>query len=161
MAQKARKDRAKSNATALNNLHIGTATLNFFFLLLHFFRSRSLFAYVLFSIPSVICEFILERTGRPSYLDGNLRSAGEDLSAEGLTEYMFDVVWVTWGCLVVVMLLGDWGWTLWAVIPAYGGLKGYGLLRMARGVMGGAEIQPVEESTATGSRRQRQRKVAT
>jgi hypothetical protein len=160
MAQKARKDRAKSNAATLNNLHIGTATLNVLFLLSHFFfHSRSLLVYSLLTIPSAICEFILERTGRPSYLNGSLRSAGEDLSAEGLTEYMFDVVWVTWGCLVAVTLFGNWGWILWAVVPAYGAVKGYSLLGMARGMTGGAQGQPVEEPAAAGNRRQR--RVAT
>jgi|HubBroStandDraft_4_1064222.scaffolds.fasta_scaffold471117_1 hypothetical protein len=155
MAQKARKDRAKSNSAALNNLHIGTAVLNVFFLLSHFFRPRSLLVYGLLSIPAVICEFILEHTGRPSYINGSLKSAGEDLSAEGLIEYMFDVVWVTWGCLVAVILFGNWGWILWAVVPTYGAVKGYSLLGRARGMMTGAQGQPVEEPTGTGNRRQR------
>src|SRR5277367_5862944 len=105
MAQKARKDRAKSNISALNNLHIGTLTLNILFLLSTFiWRRRSLLLFALLSVPSLVCEFILERTGRPSFVNGSLKSAGEDLAGEGLTEYMFDVIWVTWGCLVAVIL---------------------------------------------------------
>jgi hypothetical protein len=159
MAQKARKDRAKSNISALNNLHTGTLTLNILFLLSTFvWRRRSLLLYTLFSIPSIVCEFILERTGRPSYVNGSLKSAGEDLAAEGLTEYMFDVIWVTWGCLVAVILFGNWGWLLWAVVPAYGAVKGYSLLGLARGVMGGAQgqgMQGMEEPVSAGSRKQR------
>ena len=57
MAQKAKKDRAKSNAAALNNLHIGTAVVNALFLLSHFlFRSRSLVWYGVLSAPALICE---------------------------------------------------------------------------------------------------------
>lgn len=159
MAQKARKDRAKSNISALSNLHIGTLTLNILFLLSNFvWRRRSLLLYTLFSVPSIVCEFILERTGRPSYANGSLKSAGEDLAAEGLTEYMFDVIWVTWGCLVAVILFGNWGWLLWAVVPAYGAVKGYSLLGLAKGVMGGAQgqgMQGVEEPVPAGSRKQR------
>jgi hypothetical protein len=160
MAQKARKDRAKANITALNNLHIGTLTLNILFLLYNFlWRRRSFLVYVILSIPSLICEFILERSGRPSYdNNGSLKAAGEDLAAEGLTEYMFDVIWVTWGCLVVVMLFGNWGWLLWAVLPAYGAVKGYSLLGMARGMMGGAQgqgLQGAEEPAIPGNRKQR------
>lgn len=159
MAQKAKKDRAKANTSTLNTLHIGTLTLNLLFLLSNLlWRRRSLVTYLLLSVPSIICEYILERTGRPSYTNGSLKSAGEDLAAQGLTEYMFDVVWVTWGCLVVVILFGNWGWLLWAVVPAYGAVKGYSLLGMAKGMMGGAQGQgmpAVEERAAAGNRRQR------
>lgn len=159
MAQKARKDRAKSNISALNNLHIGTITLNILFLLSTFlWRQRSLLLYVLLSVPSLVCEFILERTGRPSYVNGSLKSAGEDLAGEGLTEYMFDVIWVTWGCLVAVIVFGNWGWLLWAVVPAYGAVKGYSLLGLARGMVGGAQgqgMQGMEEPVAAGNRKQR------
>ncbi len=71
---------------------------------------------------------------------------------------MFDVVWVTWGCLVAVILFGNWGWLLWAVVPAYGAVKGYSLLGMAKGMMGGAQgqgMQGGEELVSAGNRRQR------
>ncbi|KAK0621226.1 hypothetical protein B0T17DRAFT_280501 [Bombardia bombarda] len=130
MAQKARKDRAKSNATALNNLHIGSLVVNGLFLFLHLFlRSRSLLLWSVLSIPSFLCQFALERTGRPSFdpTTRALKSAGEDLAAPGLTEYMFDVVWITWATAVLVVLFGNWAWIFWTVIPAYGGYKGFGL----------------------------------
>jgi SRP-independent targeting protein 2/TMEM208 len=159
MAQKARKDRAKANTSTLNNLHIGTLAINILFLSSNFlWRRRSLTAYTLLSIPAIVCEFILERTGRPSYVNGALKSAGEDLAAQGLTEYMFDIVWITWGCLVAVILFGNWAWMLWAVVPAYGAVKGYSLLGLARGMMGGAQgqgLQGVEESVPAGNRKQR------
>jgi hypothetical protein len=135
MAQKARKDRAKSNSAALNNLHIGSLVVNGVFLLLQFvFRSRSLVLWFLLSLPSFICQFTLERTGRPSYdADGKtLKSSGEDLAAPGLTEYMFDVVWVTWAAAVLVALFGNWAWFFWAVVPAYGAYKAFGMMGAAK-----------------------------
>ncbi|KAJ4304035.1 hypothetical protein N0V88_001640 [Collariella sp. IMI 366227] len=98
MAQKARKDRAKSNAAALNNLHIGSPRR------------------------------------RPKYdaATQTLKSAGEDLAAPGLTEYMWDVVWVTWAASILVALLGNWAWFLWAVVPAYGAFKAYGMMGAAK-----------------------------
>lgn len=161
MAQKARKDRAKANIIALQKLHIGTLTLNIIFLLSTFlWRRRSLLLYALLSVPSIVCEFILERTGRPSYLNGSLKSAGEDLAAEGLTEYMFDVIWVTWACLIAVVLFGNWGWVLWAVIPAYGIVKGYSMLGLARGMMGGAQKQGMQETEEPVVGHRKQRKAA-
>ncbi len=162
MAKKATKDLAKANTAALKNLHIISLSINVVFLLFRFlFRSRSLILYILFSIPAVLCEYILETTGRPKYTatsssSSTLKSPGEDLAAPVLTEYMFDVVWVTWAALGVVMLFGNWGWLLWAVVPIYGAVKGVGLFGTFRGMtapaQGGDEQmqQPMQ-----GNRRQR------
>lgn len=163
MAQKAKKDRAKSNAESLKSLHIGAAIVNGLFLLWSLFiRSRSLWAYVLLSLPSFACQFALEKAGRPSFdrSTGSLRSSGEDLSAPGLTEYMWDVVWVTWACQVLVMLFGDWLWLLWAVLPAYGAYKGYGLLGMARGMAGMQGAQPGQQEAAPAVNRKQRRAAA-
>ncbi|KAF5138720.1 uncharacterized protein G6M90_00g086460 [Metarhizium brunneum] len=161
MAQKAKKDRAKSNSSALNTLHIGSLTVNVLFLLSHFlFRSRSLVAYGLFITPSIICEYVLEISGRPKYdaATGALKTAGEDLSNPGLTEYMFDVVWVTWASAIVVMLFGNWGWLLWTVVPAYGVYLGSGLLGMGKQKM--AEMQGGNGSTAAPQGNRRARRAA-
>ena len=160
MAQKAKKDRAKSNTAALNNLHIGSLIVHVLFLLSHFlFRPRSLLAYGLLSAPSFICEYILEASGRPKYDPATkaLKSSGEDLAAQGLTEYMFDVIWVTWASLIAVIFFGSWGWLLWAVIPGYGLYLGSGLLGMGKQALsqmqggGGAG----EEAVPQGNRRSR------
>ena len=156
MAQKAKKDRARSNTTALNNLHIGTAIVNTIFVLFHsLLRSRSLLAYVLLSAPSFVCEYVLEVSGRPKYdpTTKALKTAGEDLAAEGLTEYMFDVIWVTWASIVAVMLFGNWGWLLWLSVPAYGVWLGYGLLGMGKQKL--AQMQQSDEPAPQGNRRSR------
>lgn len=62
----------------------------------------------------MLIEVYLEKISRPKYADaGDLRRAGEDLDGKGLMEYMWDVVYVTWGCLVGVAVLGEWVWWLW------------------------------------------------
>lgn len=158
MAQKAKKDRAKSNAAALNNLHIGAIVVNGLFLAWHvLFRSRSLLTYFILSLPSFLCELALEKAGRPRFdpATGALRSSGEDLAAKGLTEYMWDVVWVTWACQVLVMLFGNWFWLLWAVVPAYGAYQGYGLLGQARQMAGMQGAMGGQEDAKAGNRKQR------
>ncbi|KAJ8119881.1 hypothetical protein ONZ43_g3264 [Nemania bipapillata] len=161
MAQKARKDQAKANAAALRNLHIGTLIVNTLFVLFSLlFKRRSLLLYVILSIPAFICEFILESTGRPRYdpSTNSLKSAGQDLSASGLTEYMFDVIWVTWASVILVTFFGNWCWLLWSVVPAYGAFKGFSLLGAARG-MAGMQQQAQQQQTGgaqiTGNRKQR------
>lgn len=162
MAQKAKKDRAKSNAAALTNLHIGSAVVNLLFLSVHFlFRSRSLFWYLLLSAPALVCEFILERTGRPTFdANGTLKTSGEDLAAPGLTEYMWDVVWVTWASVLLVTLFGNWGWFLWLAVPAYGaylgiGLAGYGKQLAGLGGAGNQDSAAAAAAAPAGNRRQR------
>ncbi|KAI1191283.1 DUF788 domain-containing protein [Nemania serpens] len=161
MAQKARKDRAKANTAALKNLHIGTLIVNIIFVLWNLlFKRRSLLLYVLLSIPSFICEFVLESTGRPKYdqSTNSLKTAGEDLSAPGLTEYMFDVIWVTWASVILVTFVGNWGWLLWSAVPAYGAYKGFGLMGAARGMAGMQQAQQQQQAGGAqmaGNRKQR------
>ena len=160
MAQKAKKDRAKSNTAALNNLHIGSLVVNALFILFSLLiRRRSFVAYFILSIPAIVAEYVLETSGRPKY-DAEtkaLKSAGEDLAAPGLTEYLFDVVWVTWFAVISVILFGNKGWFVWVVVPAYGAYKGYGLLGLARGLRGAGQSGqlPAEEQVLQGNRRQR------
>jgi len=161
MAQKAKKDLAKSNAAALKNLHTLSLLLNASFLAFSFLvRPRSLYLYFLLSTPAFIAELVLERTGRPSRdaTTGALRSAGQDLGAEGLTGNLFDVVWVTWASLVLVALVGDKGWFLWSVVPAYGGYQAVRLLLKARGLaggLGGGAAMPNDVGPKGGNRKQR------
>lgn len=160
MAQKAKKDRAKSNIQKLNNLHYGTLFVNALFCLFHFLvRSRSMWAYVLLSVTPWVIEWFLERNSRPQFdQSGKMVSAGEDLSAPGLTEYMFDIIWMHWLSLLAVVIFGNWGWLVFAIVPIYGLYKGFGLLSGARGMMGGGQgAQTPEEQipAAAGNRRQR------
>lgn len=75
---------------------------------------RSFWAYLILSLPSLLIQFWFERIGRPTYAEGpngkELKRAGEDLEAKGLTEWMWDVVYWSWGCIVFTTLLGDWAW---------------------------------------------------
>ncbi|KAJ5369012.1 uncharacterized protein N7496_008772 [Penicillium cataractarum] len=122
MAQKAAKTLATRNAAVLTRTHLTTAALHLLFLILHFTfgRPRSLKPYLLLAVPTLIIEFYLDRVGRPRYNeDGSLRSAGEDLNATGLTEYMWDVLYWTEGCIAAVCIFNDRAWWLWAVVPLY------------------------------------------
>lgn len=82
--------------------------------------TRKLLPYILCTAPALAIEIWFERISRPTHKDnGELKRAGEDLEAKGLTEWMWDVVYWTWGCLGVVILFGDRAWWLYAVVPAY------------------------------------------
>ncbi|KAJ5677572.1 uncharacterized protein N7477_003205 [Penicillium maclennaniae] len=122
MAQKAAKSLASRNAAVLHRTHLTSAAIHIIFLVLHFMFQRpgSLKRYIFLGVPALVIEFYLDKVGRPCYTqDGFLRSAGEDLNATGLTEYMWDVLYWTQGCIVAVCIFNDRAWWLWAVVPLY------------------------------------------
>lgn len=118
--QKSQKQLAARNKEQLNRAHLITLGIHFFFLLSKFFfaktwSGRSITVYILCSLPSLVIQFWFERIARPTYdkETGQLRRAGEDLEAQGLTEWMWDVLYWTQGVLVMAAALGDGAWWLW------------------------------------------------
>ena len=115
LQQQALKTQAARNAAILQRTHLIALGVHGFHLLLRFtFVRRSFWAYLLLSFPSLLVQFWFERVGRPTYIEGpngkELKRAGEDLEAKGLTEWMWDVVYWSWGCIVITTLVGDWAW---------------------------------------------------
>jgi len=77
---------------------------------------------VLLSAPALLIEFWFEKGSRPTYAPitegfnagpGELKRSGEDLDAKGLTEFLWDVLYWTWGCLALAGIVGDRAWSLW------------------------------------------------
>ena len=113
------------------------------------------------SAPAILIELYFESLSRPSYTpDGGVRKPGEDLEAQGLTELMWDVLYWTWGNVVLVALAGDWAWWLYLAVPAYSAWLAFttysGVRKGFAGVgMGGGE----GEGTATGAQSKRAAKM--
>ena len=142
LKQKALKTLAAKNTATLNRTHLISLGVNAFWLLLRFllFRRR-LLPYVLITFSALFIEFWFERIARPTYTDTpngkELKRAGEDLEAKGLTEWMWDIVYWTWGCIVVAAVLGDWAWWLYAVVPLYSAWLAFSTYTGVRQGMGG------------------------
>lgn len=95
---------------------------------------------------------------RPTYQDGELKRAGEDLEAKGLTEWMWDIEYWTWGNVVLVAILGDWAWwgmvvpvlySIWSAWTTYTGVRqGMG------GLMGGGDDGAQKQGAGGQSKRQ-------
>lgn len=128
---------------------------------------RSLILYILLSTPSLLIHLWLERIGRPTYTPpsptspsarGDLKSAGEDLDAKGITEFLWDVLYWTWGCVAFAAAFGDRAWWLWGVIPAYGGWAAWTTFTGARagmaGLAGGAGGEDTQGQASGTSKRQ-------
>ncbi|KAF2791591.1 DUF788-domain-containing protein [Melanomma pulvis-pyrius CBS 109.77] len=159
MAQKATKTLAASNARRLQQTLYATLIIHAIFWLLRalVFRSsftrRSLLLYVLFSAPQLFIHFQFTRIGSPTYgPDGSVKRSGEDLEAKGLTEYMWDVTYWTYGCILLAAVLGDWAWWFWAVMPVY---SVYLAWTTYKGVRGGfTDAAGVPQPEAATSKRQ-------
>ncbi|KAK3634615.1 hypothetical protein LTR56_015195 [Elasticomyces elasticus] len=124
MAQKAQKTQATRNSATLNRTHLISLGVYLSFLLIRtILFSRRLLPFALLNLPALAIEFWFERIGRPVYTETangkELQKAGEALDAKGLTEWMWDVVYWSWGNTVLAALLGNWAWWLYAVVPLY------------------------------------------
>lgn len=150
----------------LNRAHLISAALHTLYLFLHFFfqRPRSLKPYLFLAVPTLAIEYYLDRVGRPRYNeDGSLRAAGEDLNATGLTEYMWDVLYWTQGCIVAVCIFNDRAWWLWAVVPIYSVYLAYttvmGVKRGFAGMGGGGgEVGEDHESPKSKSQQKKEKR---
>ncbi|KAH7066560.1 hypothetical protein FB567DRAFT_261028 [Paraphoma chrysanthemicola] len=159
MAQKATKTLAASNTARLNQTLYLTLFIHFLFWLLRalLFRSsftrRSLVLYIIFSLPQLAIQGLFESQSRPKVDDsGSIKRAGADLEAKGLTEYMWDIVYWSYGCIFFAALVGDKAWWLWSVIPAYSVYAAWG---MYKGVSGGyTDAAGVPQPEAATSKRQ-------
>lgn len=116
------------------------------------FTTRSLTLYALLSAPQLLINLYFERLSRPTLTpDGVVKRAGEDLDAKGLTEYMWDVVYWSYACIAFAAVLGDWAWTLWAVIPAY---SAWAAWTTYTGMRGGYQDAAGVPQPQAGSKRQ-------
>ena len=159
MVQKAAKQLAARNAAILNRMHLISLLVNAVFTLIRFFffKSSCTFSsyilYVSFSLPTAAIQLWFEKNGRPR--DGR---AADDLDAKGATEYMFDVLWWTWGTMIAVMLFGDRAWWMWIATPIYLIYLSITTFRGVRQTMGGFGGQ--ESAADEGPTSNRQRKIA-
>jgi hypothetical protein len=79
-----------------------------------------------------------------------------------LTEYMWDVLYWTWGCIGAVCLFGDRAWWLWVVIPGYSAWLAYSMvtgMRSGLAGLGGGDAAGAGTGTAGGAESKRQRKM--
>ncbi|KAL4958586.1 hypothetical protein BDW69DRAFT_1464 [Aspergillus filifer] len=158
MAQKASKTLAARNTSILLRTHLTTLLLHILYILLHtlFSRPSSLKPYYILALPTLIIEFYLDKIGRPTYTTDpsgskSLRSPGEDLNAAGLTEYMWDVLYWTWGCIGTVCVFGDRAWWLWGVVPVYSVWLAYSTVMGVKGGLSGFGGAGEGDGAAVGS----------
>ena len=69
-----------------------------------------------FSLAAFL-QYQLESVGRPSFDErGAVLQTGSDLGQQGLTEYMFDVLYLTWGIQLLVAFTTFYAWWLYLLV---------------------------------------------
>ncbi|EKM80483.1 hypothetical protein AGABI1DRAFT_128157 [Agaricus bisporus var. burnettii JB137-S8] len=129
MANASAKRIAHQNETAVRSLKLGMVIPTIISLLLRFFFRRSslppsktsLAIYVVTFFPSLFLSNYLIKIGTPRRdpTTGTLLSYGEDLAQPGVTEWCFDILYITWACQVGSGAFGEWFWFLYMVIPLF------------------------------------------
>jgi len=81
----------------------------------------SLAIYILTFFPSLFLSNYLIKIGTPRRdpTTGTLLSYGEDLNQSGVTEWCFDILYITWACQIGSGAFGEWFWFLYMVIPLF------------------------------------------
>ncbi|KAF9782322.1 hypothetical protein BJ322DRAFT_1212751 [Thelephora terrestris] len=128
MANASAKKTAANNERTISNLRQGlliVITLSMLIRLI--FRTKSLsptqpsfWIHIFSHILSTITARYLSKIGEPKRsATGELISPGEDLNQPGVTEWYFDVIYVSWACQLGSAIFGEMFWWLAAAIPLY------------------------------------------
>ncbi|KAG7097185.1 hypothetical protein E1B28_004557 [Marasmius oreades] len=129
MANASAKRIASQNEATVKNIKLGMILPTIVSLLLRLLFRRdslppskgSLTLYIVTFLPAFFLSNYLIKVGstRRDPTTGTLISYGEDLNQPGVTEWCFDVLYVTWTCQVGSGAFGEWFWWLYMVIPLY------------------------------------------
>ncbi|WVQ98989.1 hypothetical protein IAU59_006121 [Kwoniella sp. CBS 9459] len=144
MANASSKRIASANEAALKNLQLGLLVVNVLAPVLRFLlslvTSRKLiprpvviFLYLASTGASVFTWRWFESIGRPKGSGANVR-VGEDLGGKGVVELGWDLVYMTWICVLGSALFGDWVWWLSLLVPAFGAYKLFSTIRPILGM---------------------------
>ncbi|KAF9191159.1 hypothetical protein BGZ50_009593 [Haplosporangium sp. Z 11] len=133
MANSSQKKIAHENAKTLLSLRKGFIWVNAFYIFYRIIYHWSTFGfklalgYLFTAGLSVLLYTQINAMGRPRFNSkGELADAGEDLSQEGLVQYAFDIIYVTWFVHVTSALWSKMWW-FYITIPAYAAWKAWHL----------------------------------
>lgn len=155
MANAAAKKLAQANSLALKQLHVTSVVVFSLSLALNWILQRRLTRFVVLSLPALLTEYIVETTCRPRYSGGQLVNTGQDAAQGGITEYLFDVIYLTWICAILSVFLGPKAWYLYLLAPLFTIYKVWGLLQAGKKLFKGPEQEGTDkESQPQLSKRQ-------
>ncbi|SCV02236.1 LAMI_0G17128g1_1 [Lachancea mirantina] len=121
MAGKSSKKQAQRNAAILRQTYLLVLPVLGLSFLRRVLQKGSWLSYVPLHFPAAACLYMLEKSGRPQYDEkGQLVREGFDLKQPGLTEYMFDVIYLSIFADVGHIALGTLKlWYVLLLVPVY------------------------------------------
>jgi len=168
MTNASQKRVATQNEKAVKNLKLGMLIPTVLHLLLRLLLRRkslppskgSLAIYIITFIPTFFLARYLQKIGTTRRDDtGKLVSPGEDLNQPGITEWCFDIIYVTWACQIGSGPFGEWVWYLWLVIPLYAIFKLWTSFISPMVLGRSSAAAPAEDSNAKETLSKRQEKL--
>lgn len=169
MAGQSAKKQVAQNFKILKEIHLITWASYTIFTFFNFYLNRPASSkfFIITAFPVLGSLFVIEKTGRPR-LDpqGKIIRQGQDLQQEGLTEYLFDIIYYTIILNVLTVLFNSskiW-WLYWAV-PGFAAYKIYGLINAGRQMFGGgaksgAQVEEFDEKKEQGKSKRQQKREA-
>ncbi|KAG0343608.1 hypothetical protein BG004_005141 [Podila humilis] len=166
-ANSSQKKIAHENGKKLLSLRKGFiwAFYIFYRIVYHFgtFGFKLAFGYIFTAALTVFLYTQINAMGQPRYnIKGELVDAGQDLSQEGLVQYAFDIIYVTWFVHVTSALWSKMWW-FYLSIPAYAGYKAWHLAvkpMLARNAASaGSESSSAASGSADGAKSKRREKM--
>ncbi|TDL29308.1 putative opsin [Rickenella mellea] len=167
MANASAKRIASQNEQAIRSLRLGMGlSLATAFLIRLIWRRNSLLPpslglatiFVSTLLPSIFIYRYLEKIGttRRDPTTGTLLSSGEDLAQPGVTEWCFDILYITWACQIGSAIFGEWFWWFYLIIPIYAIYKVWTsfISPMFFGRAPSTSVETAEEDNSDMSRRQ-------
>ncbi|RHZ77720.1 hypothetical protein Glove_174g169 [Diversispora epigaea] len=129
MARQSDKKISQENLRYLQNLKICFFIVNGIYFVFRIAYHYDSFTFWIATKYLITCGFSLflwkqlVSYGSPRFRsNGSVDWPGEDLNAEGLTAYMFDIIYVTWFVHITSMFF-EWTWWFYTVIPLFGAYK--------------------------------------
>ncbi|KAH9978014.1 DUF788-domain-containing protein [Lactifluus volemus] len=128
MANASAKRIASQNEAAIKNMLYGHVLSNLLPLLIRILFQWQDFqpskkAITFYCLTLALSQFLyqyLKKTGTPKRdPTGNLVSPGDDLNHPGMTEWIFDILYISWFAQVGSAILGEWFWWIYLAIPIF------------------------------------------
>jgi len=148
MARSSEKKLAAQNARTMSSLWRGFLIVNAIYLLYRVWYHYATFSWWLVAMYAASCGIsvlLLRQLNAMATAtfdeSGLIVDGGQDLAQEGITSYMFDVIYVTWFVHLSTALVSDLFWWLYLVIPAFALYKIVMLVR-STGLLGGGQDPP-------------------
>ncbi|SCU90987.1 LANO_0D10440g1_1 [Lachancea nothofagi CBS 11611] len=154
MAGKSSKKQAHANVQVLKQLYtISGSVLGLLLLRLLFSSKKRWIWIILFHAPAAGCVYMLEKNGRPTYDSaGHVVREGMDLNQKGLTEWMFDIVYLTLFADSGVVVFNTMKfWYIMLLVPVYLGYKIKGIAGPMLGGMNNAKAPSASSTNSTSA----------